>query len=321
MRDPIPDKRFQFYSTQTVPLAARVSYWNDLTCDTFTGVTVDPVRSSEFSARLGRLSIGEMSLAEVWSAGSNVRHTEGHVRRLREEPHMLLHLQLSGSSINRQAGREACLQAGDFTLCDTSRPYTVAFNSNAQFLIGRLPTQAVRQRLPNAEDLVAVRIARAAGTSALMCSFLRTIMTEAQSSQSAVWCDDISAVALDLIAMMIRAHSPVHASSLHLETRHDRVVAYIETHLSDPALSVQSIAQEFGVGVRSIQKMFAVRGTTLSEQVLQRRLKLAAARLGNSSLSVTEVAMDSGFNDLTYFGRVFRKSFGVAPREYRRVNR
>jgi AraC-like DNA-binding protein len=313
-----PTRGYETFSTQCVPSSARVTYWNELTCGTFTGVAVDPVSPPEFAARLNRLTICDLSLAQVWSAGSTVRHSESHVRHLREEPHMLLHLQVAGCSVNSQHGRSAHLQPGDFTLCDTARPYTLSFNHDAQFLIGRLPIPALRQRLRDAEDLVGVRIPGRTPTANIMSSFLGTVMAQAGNDSHANWYDGAASVALDLIAMGIRAHTGTSRSIPHQVRRHGQVLGYIEKRICDPALSVQTVAAEFGVSTRSIQKIFAARGTTLGAHILEQRLKLAAKRLEAGSFSsVTELALSAGFNDLTHFGRSFRKLFGVSPRDYR----
>ena len=55
---------------------------------------------------------------------------------------------------------------------------------------------------------------------------------------------------------------------------------------------------------------------------LQRTLRLQKAQqlLLEPSLSVGEVAITVGFENLTHFSRVFRKDFGCSPREYRRLH-
>ena len=51
--------------------------------------------------------------------------------------------------------------------------------------------------------------------------------------------------------------------------------------------------------------------------LLQRRLNYSATLLRNSPMNVTEIAFESGFEDLSHFSRVFKARFGVAPMAYR----
>jgi AraC-like DNA-binding protein len=51
--------------------------------------------------------------------------------------------------------------------------------------------------------------------------------------------------------------------------------------------------------------------------LLGKRLEHAAALLRNSKLNVTEIAFESGFEDVSHFSRVFKERFGVPPVAYR----
>lgn len=51
--------------------------------------------------------------------------------------------------------------------------------------------------------------------------------------------------------------------------------------------------------------------------LLQKRLEHSAALLRNSKLNVTEVAFESGFEDVSHFSRVFKERFDVSPVAYR----
>ena len=46
------------------------------------------------------------------------------------------------------------------------------------------------------------------------------------------------------------------------------------------------------------------------------RLSHAAELLQTTNLNITEVAYRSGFKDASYFGKCFRKRYGMSPREY-----
>jgi AraC-like DNA-binding protein len=55
---------------------------------------------------------------------------------------------------------------------------------------------------------------------------------------------------------------------------------------------------------------------TFFEFVLRTRVHRAAELLAAGNVAVKEVAYAVGFNDVSYFGRVFRRHFGVAPSQY-----
>ena len=50
----------------------------------------------------------------------------------------------------------------------------------------------------------------------------------------------------------------------------------------------------------------------------RQRIEQACFRLTTTSDSVTDIAYDTGFNDLSYFIRIFRKYKGISPGKYRK---
>jgi AraC-like DNA-binding protein len=87
-------------------------------------------------------------------------------------------------------------------------------------------------------------------------------------------------------------------------------------------LSVQNIAFQHGITPRYVQMLFEGEGTTFSEFVLARRLEHAFALLtapAHSNLRIAEIALASGFSDISYFNRAFRRRFGDTPSGVRRT--
>ena len=135
----------------------RLTFWNDIACDSFTPIVSDPVDISSFAGSIVRGRIGDLTVAEAYSEAQLVRHSRLHVARTRA-PMFFLHLQVDGQSLNRQDGREAVLTAGDFTLCDSTRPYEIQFNGpNHMFVLG-IPDASLRRHLASPECLVAIRM-------------------------------------------------------------------------------------------------------------------------------------------------------------------
>jgi AraC-like DNA-binding protein len=59
-------------------------------------------------------------------------------------------------------------------------------------------------------------------------------------------------------------------------------------------------------------------GVTPHQYVLRARLRRAGLRLKAQRAKVLDIALDSGFGDVSNFNRAFRAEFGVSPRDYRR---
>ncbi len=94
---------------------------------------------------------------------------------------------------------------------------------------------------------------------------------------------------------------------------------YIEESLYSD-ISVKEIALLFNYNEKYIGKLFkAQTGFTVKEYLNRRRLDTAEQLLRNTKLSITEISSKSGFNNVTYFNRLFKKHFNFSPKNYRKV--
>jgi AraC-like DNA-binding protein len=59
-------------------------------------------------------------------------------------------------------------------------------------------------------------------------------------------------------------------------------------------------------------------GVTPHQYILRARLRGAALRLAGGHDKILDIALDSGFGDVSNFNRAFRTEFGISPRTYRR---
>ena len=85
-------------------------------------------------------------------------------------------------------------------------------------------------------------------------------------------------------------------------------------------LSVSELAGRHRLTERYVQMLFDDGGTTFTCFVRDRRLDCAHNMLISprfDHMRITEIALDVGFGDLSYFNRVFRRRFGMSPRDVR----
>src|SRR5262249_17502586 len=98
------------------------------------------------------------------------------------------------------------------------------------------------------------------------------------------------------------------------------IKADIIAHLDDGNLGAAVVADRHGVTLRYLQKLFEADGTSFSEFVVSLRLAKAYRMLTNplySHRAIGNVAYDVGFNDLSYFNRLFRRRYGLTPSDVR----
>ena len=59
-------------------------------------------------------------------------------------------------------------------------------------------------------------------------------------------------------------------------------------------------------------------GQNLKKYIQQYRVRLIKARLNYSSKSISEIAWEFNFNDLSHFNKVFKKEFDISPSAFRK---
>ena len=94
----------------------------------------------------------------------------------------------------------------------------------------------------------------------------------------------------------------------------------IERH-PDARLTLGKLAREAALSPYHFLRTFeSLTGVTPHQYVLRLRLRQAAMRLIVESGRVLDIALDTGFGDVSNFNRAFRAEFGESPRAYRKHN-
>ena len=102
----------------------------------------------------------------------------------------------------------------------------------------------------------------------------------------------------------------------------DRVMTTINKHISDSDLNVEMIADEVGISrVHLHRKMKELTGQTPHDFIRNIRLKRAATLLVNQGVNVTEVMYACGFSNTASFSTLFKKFYGLSPRDYMKEHR
>jgi DNA-binding response OmpR family regulator len=96
-----------------------------------------------------------------------------------------------------------------------------------------------------------------------------------------------------------------------------RVLRIVEENMGDSEFSVEQFGQEVGLSRMQLhRKLTTLTGQSARDFIRVMRLKRAAQLLEAHWATVSEIAYEVGFNNLSYFAKCFKEQFGVLPNEY-----
>lgn len=312
--------RVESISTDGLAPSRRQAFWTETACRVFTQMDTRPRYPNDFNGHLQRVLLEDYAFTRVVSAPCHVEHTVASARRITEHA-FFLHLQANGESLNRQDGRHALLHTGDFTLCDSARPYDVCFESTNDMLVMRIPAAELRARLAQPEAFTVRRIDGNRGMGGLASQTLRHAWQLLLQGLDPAVERRLMVNLLDLVVTALCGERPeLEATSSRSNARRIRMRFYIEEHLCDPGLGPRQVAAAIGVTPRYAHQLFQDNDESLGEYIQRRRLEETARRLRDPAWcarSITDIAFACGFSDSTVFGRCFKRRFGATPRAYR----
>jgi len=97
----------------------------------------------------------------------------------------------------------------------------------------------------------------------------------------------------------------------------ERVMNVLNKNINNSDLSVDMIADEVGISrVHLHRKMKELTNQTPHDFIRNLRLKQAANLLANQHQNVTEVMYACGFSNAASFSTIFKKFYGMSPRDY-----
>lgn len=113
-----------------------------------------------------------------------------------------------------------------------------------------------------------------------------------------------------------------HMDKLETDTKGEQqkliisVLSYIEIHYRDGELS--QLAEQLHYDFYWLSKEIKKRtGKTYTDLVQAKRLNQAAYLLTTTTQSVMDIALSVGYDNISYFHRIFQKRYGLTPRKYR----
>lgn len=152
---------------------------------------------------------------------------------------------------------------------------------------------------------------------------LKSIQSE-WDSQAVGWRLVVKSLLLMLLALLYRQFESIDSYSkkiLRFQSDYIKLspaIQYMEAHYKSN-IPLSSLAAEAHMSVNYFSSFFSqTMNCTVSEYLIRLRLKNACTLLATTQNNVLSIALESGFENISYFNRVFKKNFGVSPNQYRK---
>ena len=134
--------------------------------------------------------------------------------------------------------------------------------------------------------------------------------------------EDMCRFLLGRLLLLLKRHAQFREPTVCLDDKPSlaavsQIVAYIRSNLCDD-LSLSTLADRFCFSNAYLARIFRRHtGFTVTEYVHNARVAESAGMLAKTRTPITDIAGIVGFDNITHFGRVFRKVMGTSPRSYR----
>ncbi len=227
----------------------------------------------------------------------------------------------SAANMLSHRGRELS-PVGDAILLSAADVMRIDVASGSQGPLVTLSRQRLAPLVPGLEDAFMRPVPRDTEALQLLTRYAR-LFDDQQSLAPPELRSLMVAHFYDLVALALGATRDAAAIANGRGVRAARLHAIkteILNSLSRQELSLAGLAARHRVTPRHVQMLFESDGTTFSRFLLDQRLACAHRMLSNPLLAaqtISMIAYEAGFGDLSHFNRVFRRRYGETPSDVR----
>ena len=306
--------------TASVRPSERFDFWVEESPRVFMPIGVERRSGGAFSGLVMGHDLGPLSVFRIVADASDVFRTPRTIAA--SDPETIdVALQVRGTSVIEQDGRQARIGAGDLCSYQSSSPFHVHPEGPVEFVLLTLSRELLGSRAAAICALTAMRIAGDTGLASLTGPFLARLVDGMDTGRVRPQHADVVDGVLDLVRGLFseRMGSGETASRGVLLAG---IKAYIDQHLASPGLAPEEVARANHISTRYLHRLFEGEGVSVSEWIRDQRVERCRRDLRDPLLrheSILSIATRWGLPSSAHFSRVFRAAYGRSPREERHL--
>lgn len=235
--------------------------------------------------------------------------------------HFLLTFITRGTGIQTLNGKDIPFQPNDLFLLSPAdfHKNTIPAGESFDYYGVKFSFELLDQRLSNLcmIERFPQHIRLAAHTASLISGIFQQLVDESKNGQKRLASHEYQqALVEQLFILAFRELSPQTPS--HPSVFINRTLGYLYSHFSEP-ICVADAATYIGYTPNYFNTCFRQQmGVSFGAYLREMRMTYAENLLRAGTLSVTEVAMESGFGTLSHFSKSFCAKYGMSPQKYRK---
>lgn len=302
-------------TTDAVAPRDRAPQWCEWISSHFGGLQSDLYGDTDFDGHIAASHAGDVVLTRLEANRHRVLRTASMVRTS-DVPHLKIVAPWNGSAMVQQHGREACARDGAWVIYDTTGTYQVGNPERVDHLIVMVPKDSVAQAGQRFDGVMARRLG-ASGISRVALETMRNTYQELPHMSTAA-AQGAGELIKQLVRLSLMELAGQETALTQREALRDRIRAWVQQHLRDPELSVDTIARGLNCSRRHLYNAFTGEGESIAAYIQRLRLEACIRDLQHGNARpITDIALSWGFGNPSHFSRVFRDHTGKTPSAFR----
>lgn len=223
-----------------------------------------------------------------------------------------------------RAQEEVKLDEGDAMFLSCAQEVSLTRPEAGRLTCARVDTAQFKFLVPDAQQCNGLVIRRGNEALRLLTTYLRDL-DDKQGLTGAEVRALVVAHILNLIALVLhsaRDADQAQRGASPAAARLRGIMHFVAENLSSQELSIAQAASANRLSPRQVQRLFEAEDMTFSEFLLLKRLQSVHTVLTDprqAHRSVSDIALASGFGDVSYFNRAFRSHYGASPTAIRQA--
>jgi len=302
------------WSSRGLPPGEALRRWKHWASSTLAPMHIQVPDERYFAARWKSHEVGPLQMIALEATEQRIVHMSDE--RIPSHEPMFQLLYCTRAPIEARIGaKHFVIGQGEFTLVDNTQSYDMRMCAHKAIDLV-IPRSLMHRWLPDPEQYIARPYSASNKWGIPLGSYLSTM---ARNIDSAVLPPSVIAEQVGtLLALAVGYREPSYTQ--HKASLIQRLSRLIHERYGDPEFHPDEVADELGISKRYLQALLAEAGTTfigfLSSVRLDRASELLSDRR-HAKLQISDISLQCGYLDPSYFARAFRRRFGMGPRDWR----